>query len=422
MTVVADDQKRKKGYHGKGQTRPHDTKAGVRWSYIIRVWIDPTKPELGKRTAEFGGFLTEKAADAAKAKALKDVERGLRVGGTVPTLSEFAEQWMTMREADPDLEASTTDGDRRYLTVHVLPRIGHLTLDKITTTALNTLYAQLRTELPPNLPISGRWSAANRKPLGANTVAKVATTVGHLLDAAVDDKYLLDNPGKGKQVKKPSKEAIEKESVEMTVWTEDQMSAFLKWLRETRKDPYYAMWSTFAATGARRSEVLALHWGDLDLKNCKVTIRRALDTEPGKTKKPKNNKVRSFTISESSTAALREWRRLLAARDINLIRSGAWVFPMEGQWERHRNRASTSEMFTRRVQWAQKDLGGESVLPTIHLHEVRHSAATILIGNGMDPKTVAERLGHTSVKVTLDIYTHVTQKNDERAADMLDFG
>ncbi|MBN7314163.1 tyrosine-type recombinase/integrase [Mycobacteroides abscessus] len=415
-------KKRTKAYHGKGQSRSYETKAGTRWSYIIRVYKDPVKPELGKRTAEFGGFRSEKEADAARAKALKDVERGLRVGGKVPTLAEFAESWMTMREADADLESSTTEGDRRYLTVHVLPRIGHLPLEKITTTVLNTLYGQLRTELPPNLPTTGRWSAGNRKPLGANTVAKVATTVGHLLDAAVTDKYLADNPGKGKQVKKPTKEAIEKESVEMTVWTEAQMTMFLKWLRESRQDPYYAMWSTFAATGARRSEVLALQWGDLDLKNRKVTVRRALDTKPGQTKKPKNNKTRSFAISESSTAALREWRRLLAARDINLVRPGTWVFPMEGKWDRHRNRASTSEMFTRRVQWAQKDVGGESVLPTIHLHEVRHSAATILIGGGMDPKTVAERLGHTSVRVTLDIYTHVTQKNDERAADMLDFG
>jgi integrase len=67
------------------------------------------------------------------------------------------------------------------------------------------------------------------------------------------------------------------------------------------------------------------------------------------------------------------------------------------------------------------------MLPTIHLHEVGHSAATILISNGRDPKTVANRLGHESVKVTLDIYTRftrksVTRKSDDRAASLLDFG
>lgn len=119
---------------------------------------------------------------------------------------------------------------------------------------------------------------------------------------------------------------------------------------------------------------------------------------------------------------MKEWRKLLAARDINLVRGDAWVFPMPGQWERHRNPQSVSEMFTRRVQWAQKALGGADVLPTIHLHEVRHSAATILIEKGTDPKTVADRLGHTSVQITLDIYTHVTAAADDRAASLLDFG
>ncbi|MCP2628127.1 site-specific integrase [Mycolicibacterium smegmatis] len=179
----------------------------------------------------------------------------------------------------------------------------------------------------------------------------------------------------------------------------------------------------YAATGARRSEVLALRWSDLDLKTGRVHIRRTLDTgNPGETKKPKNGKARSFTVSPSTVAVLKGWRRLLAARDLNLVRGDAWVFPMPGQWERHRNPQSVSEMFTRRVQWAQKALGGPDVLPTIHLHEVRHSAATILIENGTDPKTVAERLGHESVKITLDIYTHVTAKSDDRAASLLDFG
>ncbi len=56
------------------------------------------------------------------------------------------------------------------------------------------------------------------------------------------------------------------------------------------------------------------------------------------------------------------------------------------------------------------------------IHEVRHSAATILISGGMDPKTVVEPLGHESVRITLDIYTHVTKQSDDRAAALLDFG
>ncbi len=153
-----------------------------------------------------------------------------------------------------------------------------------------------------------------------------------------------------------------------------------------------------------------------------VYIRRTLDTgKPGETKPPKNGKARDFTVSPSTVTVLKDWRRLLAARDLNLVRGDAWVFPMPGEWDRHRNANSTSEMFTFRVAKAQVDLGSDA-LPTIHLHEVRHSAATILIANGTDPKTVAERLGHERVRITLDIYTHVTQQSDDRAAALLDFG
>lgn len=405
----------KKAYHGAGYTRSYEVKSGTRWSYQLRVPIDPAHPEQGTRQVERGGFLTEKDADKALQKAQRDAARGLRIGSKVPTLQEFSQTWLDSL----DLAAATVAGYRRQLDRHVLPRIGDLTLDAITTTTLNALYRQMQTEAPP--AVEGRWS--DPKPLGANSVLKTATTIGALLDAAVADKHILDNPAKSTGIRKPSKQSVVEQSAEMTVWTAEQMSAFLTWDRDTRRDSDYPLWQLYAASGARRSEVLALSWSDIDLKTGKVHIRRTLDTgKPGHTKKPKNGKSRSFTVSASTVTTLRDWRRLLASRDLNLVRGDRWVFPMPGQWERHRNPASTSEMFTRRVEWAQEALGGEDVLPTIHLHEVRHSAATILIANGTDPKTVAERLGHESVRITLDIYTHVTKQSDDRAASLLDFG
>ncbi|KRQ31318.1 phage integrase [Mycobacteroides abscessus subsp. abscessus] len=413
MTAVAE--KRKKAYHGAGYTRSYAIKGGTRWRYQIQVPRDPAHPERGTKTITKAGFLTEKAADTAKQKAQRDAARGLRIGTKVPTLRDYSAQWLDSL----DLAAATVAGYRRQFYRHVLPRIGDLTLDAITTTGLNTLYRQMQTEAPP--AISGRWS--DPKPLGANSVRKIATTLGALLDAAIADKHILDNPAKSDGIRKPSKQAVTEQSAEMTVWTAEQMTAFLTWNREVRRDPDHPLWNLYAASGARRSEVLALRWSDIDLKTGKVHIRRTLDTaRPGETKKPKNGKARSFGVSPSTVTVLKDWRRLLAARDLNLVRGDRWVFPMPGDWERHRNPASTSEMFTRRVEWAQAALGGEDVLPTIHLHEVRHSAATILIAHGTDPKTVAERLGHESVRITLDIYTHVTKQSDDRAAALLDFG
>lgn len=404
-------------YHDEGHVREYETKAGARWSYIIRVPKDPDRPELGTKYAESGGHLSEGAAYDAKAKALRERDRGLRVGSKTPTLQEFGEQWLNSLA----LSESTVGGYRRQLTRHVFPRIGDKPIDQIKTTTLNELYKTMETEPPLNVAETGRWSKAD--PLGANSISKIATTLGALFDAAVDDHHILDNPGKGRRVKKPPKSKIVEQAPTMVVWNQQQMTAFLVWLRDTRQDSDYTLWKMYAATGARRSEILALRWSDIDFKNCRVHIRRTLNVDkPGHTKKPKNGKSRDFAVSESTIAALREWRKtLMALRGLNLAHGSAWVFPMVGDWERHRNPQSTSQMFQRRVEWAQKDLGVEA-LPTIHLHEVRHSVATILISEGTDPKTVSERLGHESVRITLDIYTHVTKKSDDAAAALLDFG
>lgn len=406
----------RKGYHGKGHCRAYPVKGGERWEFIVQVHRDPTQPELGKEPYRKGGFATEKDADLAREKAIRDAARGLRLGAKTPTLRAFSEKWLDSL----DLADSTVNGYRRQLNIHVLPRIGDMGLDDITTTVLNTLYKQMGSELPPNAPTTGRWAV--RDPLGANSVRKIATTLGAVFDAAVDDHHILDNPAKTRGIRKPSKSRVTAEMPEMTVWTQEQVDRFLRWLKDVRQDSDYPLWQLYAASGARRSELLALRWSDLNLKTGMVSIRRTLDVErPGHTKKPKNGKSRSFKVSTSTTATLREWRRLLASRDLNLVRGDRWVFPMPTNLERHRNANSTSEMFTHRVEWAQEDLGAEA-LPTIHLHELRHTAATLLLENGMDAHKVAARLGHESVRITLDIYAHVTDKSEDRAADILDFG
>lgn len=230
----------RRGYHGKGYVRQYETKSGTRWSFQVRVPADPTRPDLGTRQMERGGFLSEKEAAKAMQQAQRDAERGLRMGSKVPTLDAYARQWLDSL----DLAAATVSGYRTQLTRHVLPRIGELTLDQITPTVLNTLYRQLQVEPPP--ATDGRWKDAG--PLGANSVRKIATTMGAVLDAAVADRHIADNPARSAAVRRPSRAAVVSQSVEMTVWTADQMTMFLRWAREVRQDPEYPLWAMFAAT------------------------------------------------------------------------------------------------------------------------------------------------------------------------------
>jgi integrase len=132
----------------------------------------------------------------------------------------------------------------------------------------------------------------------------------------------------------------------MTVWTEQQLEMFLLWLRDTNCDPEYPLWKLYAATGARRSQLLALRFSDLDLKAGKLHIRRMLDLEDP------DPRASSLSLSPPAVTVLRQRRRLLASRDINAVNPAAWVFPFDADWSRPRNPQSVSEMFTRRVSRA----------------------------------------------------------------------
>lgn len=405
---------RRRGVQGGGTLRRYETGAGIRWSYLVYVQRDPTRPELGRRRIERGGFPTAKAADAALRNTIAADRAGVRVASTPPTVAAYAETWL----ASLDLTASTVRGYRGQLTRHVVPRIGALTLDGITPTVINTLLKDLASV--PAVPAeSGRWQAP--KVLGANTIRKIATTLGAMLDAAVADGHLAANPAKHRAVRRPSGSRVTAEAPEMVTWTEAQVAAFLAWSRD-HGDADYPLWLLYAATGARRSELLAVRWGDVDLPKRVITIRRALDTDtPGEVKKPKSGRSRRVEITAPVAAELGRWRALLASRHLDLARPNSWVFPTPGHWDRPRNPRSVSAVFARRVAWAQADLGGEDVLPTLHLHGLRHTAATILITNGVDPATVADRLGHTSTRITLDVYSHVTADSSRRAAELLSF-
>jgi integrase len=296
-----------------------------------------------------------------------------------------------------------------------------LPVDKVLPTTLRRLYVDLAVEAPP--PAGGRW--AQPKPLGPNSIHKIAVTMGAILGAAVSDGLIPTNPAlMTKTTRPPSLAARKSAKPEMVVWTEQELERFLLWLRDTRNDSEYPLWKLYAASGARRSEILALRWSDVDFKAAKLHIRRTLDLEdpdPRATKPPKNGEARSLSLSGSAVTVLRQWRRLLASRDLNSVKPGAWVFPFDTDWSRPRNPQSVSEMFTRRVTWARAALG-EDKLPALHLHGIRHTVVTLLIESGLDVAKVAKRVGHSSPAITLAIYTHATVKGDELAAAVLDFG
>jgi integrase len=167
--------------------------------------------------------------------------------------------------------------------------------------------------------------------------------------------------------------------------------------------------------GLREGELLGLHWEDIDLETKTLAVRRTLsETKSGHIlEAPKNAKGRNVRLTNGAVEALKRHR---AAQNEERLRLGAlWqdqglVFP-----SRKGTTMSAKNLTTRSF----KPILGRAGLPNIRLHDLRHTCATLLLSKGVHPKLVQELLGHATISITLDTYSHVLPgMGDQTAAAM----
>ncbi|WP_285734015.1 site-specific integrase [Nocardiopsis sp. ATB16-24] len=180
-------------------------------------------------------------------------------------------------------------------------------------------------------------------------------------------------------------------------------------------------------TGMRRGEVLALRWRDVDLDARTMAVRRSatlIKTKGGGERivegTTKSNRPRVLDLDDDTVSLLRAHRRDCAALALQFGRDDSLIFADQEGAHLHPERFSRS--FKADVRRCRKQLakrGVEDAPPEIRLHDLRHTHATVLLGIGTNPKIVSERLGHSSVSVTLDIYSHVLPTIQRQAVDQL---
>jgi integrase len=234
--------------------------------------------------------------------------------------------------------------------------------------------------------------------LAPKTVHNVHICLRKALGDALADGRIRKNPADRAHAKP-------KDRPEMLTWTGDELAAFLNLTAQERDFPLYQL---AAATGMRRGELLGLRWREVDFDAGRVSIRQqwtrhgsGLAFGPPKSEKSK----RTIDIDTDTLAILRERReRQLFERrawgaayrtDLDLVFCDADGSPQDP--------SVIGRRFGRRVR--DKALGG---IPAIRLHDLRHTHATLLLEDGVDVKTVSERLGHDSIQTTLELYGPVT--------------
>jgi integrase len=197
---------------------------------------------------------------------------------------------------------------------------------------------------------------------------------------------------------------------EMQTMNESDVHIFLEAAKAT---PYYGLFYLALFTGMRRSELLAFRWSDVDLLLCQLSVSRSIhQLHSGAIifRQPKTDKSRRMvSLSPSTSIVLREHRERQAQlrQSIGLPLSDAdLVF----------SQYDGKPLLPDSITHAWHKLAIRCGLKGIRLHDARHTHASLMLKQGVHPKIVQERLGHASIQITLDTYSHVAPGLQEAAA------
>jgi integrase len=381
--------------------KPADRALPGRW-YVSVVEIDPTTGKRRDRAPDGRrvSYTTKRAAQRAANEIRQKIDARSYVRRDRITVEEWLEKWQ-QGAAFLNLSESTRESYARYLRVHIVPRLGPVRLQDLDAPMLDRLYADL-------LRDGNRTTGAG---LSRRTVQYIATILHSALEAAMRKNLLDRNPGRKADVpKRPKGERGSK----MRTWDDGQLRHFLESSSEERLYPAFVLAAT---TGMRRGEVLGLERDEFHPIPGEVVVLRSLQSisqKGGATKlhfedATKSGKDRVVGLDPETVEILRSHLAAQAEERLAIgpnYRDQGLVFAQPDGSPVH------PETFRRTFLRLVKASG----LPPIRLHDLRHTWATLALKAGVHPKVVQERLGHSRISITLDLYTHAIPSLDLDAA------
>ncbi len=361
------------------------------WEIIVELGRDLH----GKRQQKFHTVRgTKRDAQRELNKILSEIDNDDYVEPHKLTVAQFLEQWLV--HIEPRVRAKTYHRYQEIVRRHLVLAIGGLLLRNLGSSHIEDMHAHAMKE--------GRLDGTGG--LSKRTVRHHHRVLRDALNWAVSHRPRLLSNNPTNEMKHPKAD-----DPEIRALSDAETVALLRTAESTR---LYLPIMLAVTTGLRRSELLALRWQDVDGTTLRVrrTVeqsRRGVCFNPPKTKKGK----RSIALPSVTVEALRRHRieqkelRLLLGPDYE--DSGLVVCQPNG-------RLWLPDNFTA----AYRRLVRSTDLGDVNFHCLRHTHATQLLRQGVNPKIVSERLGHSSVTITLDIYSHVLPGMQEEAADKVD--
>ena len=346
----------------------------VSWTVQVRIGTKSNgKPRWLTKT-----FEKQKNAKAYLARVIKDRDSGLVVQPSKMPLNEFLDRWLE-DAVEPRVRGNTFRSYRWQLKKYVRDELGSYRLCDISPLQIQKLYSKL-----------------NREGLSPRVIRYSHSILSNAFGQAVKWRMLASNPCSGAELPRTK----HKETRALTV---EEMARFVKVLRGTRHEVLFLVALT---TGMRPSEYLALRWKDVDFDTARIQVRRSLDWRrkgQWEFSEPKTARSRrSIPIPTEVVGRLREHRRVQAEE--RLKAGPEWADQSLVFCDRKGEPLDRQNLLRRHLRPL---LMKADISTDLTLYSLRHSCATLMLAAGVHPKVVSERLGHSSIAITLDVYSHV---------------
>jgi len=370
-------------------------KRGKRWRVIVYAGRDPI---TGRKRQKSLSVATRAQAKQAEARLITEVGAGQHRGTVNRTVAELLDRWLEWRQSVRPISPTTVATYRGYIDRSILPAIGKLQLGRLDAATLDAFYAHLR-----------KRGGKGGRPMAASSVHQVHAILSGALNRAVVWGWTAHNPAR--LATPPS---IERTDLQPPA-VEDAARLLAVALAE---DPELGLFLRLAVMlGARRGELCALRWSDVDLDQGEVLIAGGIVRVPGKSlvdKATKTHAKRRVALGADTVELLRAHRLTQAKNALafgTTLALDAYVFSHDPDGSTPIN----PDGITHRFRRLARRLGVRC-----RLHDLRHFMVTQLVAGGVDWRTVAGRAGHADGHMTLSTYAHFQQAQDRQAAEFMD--
>jgi integrase len=355
--------------------------------YMLQAYLG-VDPFTGKqRRTTRRGFKTQKEAKRAERELLLSVEEnGFTDHSSKPTFKEVADLWLESYETT--VKPTTYQNTKNYLNAIIEHHFKDIRIESVSVAMMQKIVIDLSKKYVAYL---SQLSIINR-------VFKYAVHLDIIQTNPVD------------RIIRPKQQKSRKEKIALT---KEELKQFLTLAKKDARPVLYTAWHTLAYTGLRRGELLGLEWSDIDFENKTISINKTLVTVNGSlyTQSPKTKRsTRTISLDDATIQVLKNWK-------------------LEQKKQFFKNGVKSKDIVITNIKGSYLDFAyfreelkkflSTHNLKRFSVHSLRHTHASLLFEAGIEPKTISDRLGHSNIQTTLNMYTHLNDKQRSDVADRL---